>query len=269
MPVVFPKSRPIQSAPAKGKAGLCFSRRTKIVATVGPACESPKTMRALLDAGADVLRINTSHTSPDGLRKWIRLIRKVGALRKKEVPILVDLQGPRIRTGPLENKEPLQLRKGQIVSVVPCRQAGWSQGTTVQMTTACLQFQSMVKKGDPVLIDNGLIDLEVLEVQRKEVKCRVLSAGILGENKGINLPNAPITLPALSDKDIGILKIAADLDVDFIALSFVRTPKDMHAVRQRLRRCGKTIPVIAKIEKPMALDHIDAIIETIRNHHFI
>ncbi len=242
------------------KKRVFFSRRTKIVATVGPACASVKTMRALLNAGADVLRINTSHTSPDGLRKWIRLIRRVGGLRKREVPILVDLQGPRIRTGPLENKQPLQLRKGQTVSIVPCQRAGWSQGNTLQITTACLPFISMVKKGDPVLVDNGLIDLEVLEVQKKEVKCRVVSPGVLGENKGINLPNAPVTLPALSDKDIEILNIAAELDVDFIALSFVRTPADMRSVRQRLKRCGKSIPVIAKIEKPMALQHIDAII---------
>lgn len=235
------------------------SRRTKIVATVGPACEQPRVLKQLIRQGADVLRINTSHTSVEGLLHWIRLIRDVGASIKKEIPILVDLQGPRIRTGPLKNKNPVMLRKGQLVSVVSGK-VPESSYEIYYIGTPCKQFPVMVKKGDPILIDNGLIDLEVLSVEKNEVKCRVVSAGMLGENKGINLPNAPTTLPALSDKDIEIVRMAAAQDVDFIALSFVRTPEDILSVQKKLDRFGKSIPIIAKIEKPMALEKIDAII---------
>ncbi len=234
------------------------ARRTKIVATVGPACEQPRILKELIRQGADILRINTSHTSVEGLQEWIRLIRSAGAEIKKEIPILVDLQGPRIRTGSLKDKKPVMLRKGQLVAIVPGK-TGEDNGV-YQISTPCLQFPAMVKKGDPILIDNGLIDLEVLSVEKKEIKCRVASTGILGENKGINLPHAPTTLPALSDKDIEIVRMAAALEVDFIALSFVRTPGDILSVQKMLDRCEKSIPIIAKIEKPMAVEQIDAII---------
>lgn len=233
-------------------------RRTKIVATIGPACESLNGLRKLLSAGVDVLRINTSHTSLEGLKSWIDLIRQAATSLDKEIPILIDLQGPRIRTGALKNKQLISLRKGQFVSIVPSLECGSGNGSS-QITTPCLAFPRMVKKGDPVLLDNGLMDLEVTEVQGKEVRCRILTGGVLGENKGINLPYAPMTLPSLTEKDHEILKIAASEAVDYVALSFVRTAEDVVAVRDNLKNLGRDIPIIAKIEKPKALEQIDSI----------
>lgn len=233
-------------------------RRTKIVATIGPACESPKTLQALIREGADVLRINTSHTTPEGLRHWLGLIRAASRALKKDIPVLMDLQGPRVRTGALENQQPILLREGELVSIVPGLKFGGSNGIH-QISTPCFEFPGMVEKGDPVLLDNGLMDLEVLEAGKKEVRCRVAAGGFLGENKGINLPNAPMTLPALTKKDREVLKIAAEYGVDYIALSFVRTPKDIEVVRRCLKRLGKAIPIIAKIEKPKAVEQMEAI----------
>ena len=259
VPVVLGALAPSAKSESIKKKKLNCSRRTKIVATIGPACESPKNLRALILAGADVLRINTSHTSSEGLKRWIDFIREVAVDLKRDVPLLIDLQGPRIRTGALKNKEPLSLRKGQSVSIIPSLAPGLSNGT-YQITTPCFEFPCMVQKGDPVLLDNGLIDLEVIAVERREVKCRIMTGGVLGENKGINLPNAPMTLPALTTKDCEVLKIAAEEAVDYVALSFVRTAKDIEAVRDCLKGFGKNIPIIAKIEKPRAVEQIDSII---------
>ena len=235
-------------------------RRTKIVATVGPACGQEKILKALIQAGADVLRINTSHTSPQGLREWIRFIRKVSRTLKKDVAILVDLQGPRVRTGPLKEGKSILLKKRKIVSIILGSGVGGSNGLS-QINTPCQQFPKMVKKGDRVLIDNGLIELRVLRVGKKQVQCRVINGDLLGENKGINLPNAPVTLPALGKKDRDALKIAVKFGVDYVALSFVRTREDIQTVKKWLSRYGKQIPVIAKIEKPRAVDQIDSIMD--------
>ncbi|MBI3313785.1 MAG: pyruvate kinase [Candidatus Omnitrophica bacterium] len=234
-------------------------RRTKIVATIGPACQSLETLKELICAGADVLRINSSHTSPEGLRRWIHLIRQAGASLNREIPILIDLQGPRIRTGALKDKQLLSLRKDEIVSIIPTLEPGLGNGS-LQITTPCLDFARMVKKGDPVLLDNGLIDLEVTESNSEKVTCRIITGGLLGENKGINLPNAPMTLPSLAQKDHKALEIAAREGVDYVALSFVRNAKDIETVRNYLKDFGKIIPVIAKIEKPRAVEEIDSII---------
>lgn len=232
-------------------------KKTKIVATVGPACEQAETLKELLLKGADVLRINASHTTPARLRYWIQHIRKVAASLKKIVGIIVDLQGPRVRTGSLEAKMPLTLRNGEEFTIV----IGNMTGAGHVITTSCVEFPLMVKKGDHVLLDNGKMKLQVLSVNKKQVKCKVVSGGILGENKGINLPNAPVTLPALTDKDLSDLKVAAKLDVDYIALSFVRSEEDMFAIKRWLKRHKKEIPVIAKIEKPGAVKHIEAIMD--------
>ncbi len=248
--------------PLKAKRGVVkkdsVPRKTKIVATVGPACESIKTLRALLREGVDVFRINTSHTTPERFSYWMDLIRKAGDQAGERAPMLVDLQGPRIRTGPLEDREPVRLRKGEMVAMVYHAGADFSAGTA-GITTSCREFPSMVKKGDQVLVDNGLMDLEVLRVEDGKVQCRVLSDGVLGSNKGINLPQAPMTLPALTEKDERILALAAEADVDYVALSFVRSAEDVKSVKKQLEKYGKDIPIIAKIEKPRAVQEIDSI----------
>ncbi len=230
-------------------------RTTKIVATVGPACERASTLKALILAGADVLRINASHTTPARLREWILLIRKVSGSLKKTVGILVDLQGPRVRTGRLRGGGSLLLKKGAAVWIRP----GPAPGGGAVITTPCLKFPRMVKTGDSVLLDNGLLQLRVLSLEKTGVRCRVLRGGLLRENKGINLPHAPATLPSLTKKDLADLAVAAGQQVDYIALSFVRNESDVLALKSWLRR-HKEIPVIAKIEKPSAVRQIRSVL---------
>lgn len=248
-------SKKARSAKAPGSA-----RRTKIVATVGPACEPPKVLKELICAGADVLRINASHTSLEGLPHWIQQIRKASAVAQKEVAILVDLQGPRIRTGKLKDGKPVLLKKGEVLSLISASEPGFSNGT-LHIVASCDGFHRMVRKGDPILLDNGLIDLKVIKIEGNKVQCQVLSGGWLGENKGINLPHAPAALPSLTEKDRDVIEIAAKTGVDYLALSFVRSPDDIAAVRLCLKKFKKTIPVIAKMEKPKAVEQMDSIME--------
>lgn len=236
-----------------------LKRKTKIVATVGPSCEKPKRIKELLRAGVDIFRINSSHTSPETLRKWIRSLRKNCLGEKKQIGILVDLQGPRVRTGSLKDKRGLLLLSGQEVTVTVQSKPG--DDTTI--STSCKELPIMVKKGDPILLDNGIIALEVIRVSKKSVKCRVTFGGVLGENKGINLPNAPTTLPALTAKDKKALEIVVKEHVDFIALSFVRDVSDIRSIKSWLRRHKREIPVIAKIEKPQALENISEIFKNV------
>jgi len=230
---------------------MSLGRKTKIVATVGPSCDTKETLKALIREGVDVFRINASHTTEQGLAKWIQLIRSAS----KRSTILVDLQGPRVRTGMLTGGKPVFLQTGETIYICP----GLKEGAGNRISTLCLQFPDMVKKGDRVLIDNGLIEIQVLEMGRGSIKCKVVKGGELGQNKGINIPNAPITLPALTAKDKKDLAVALAHNVDYIALSFVRSEKDVMTLKNWMAARGKNIPVIAKIEKPMALQRIDQI----------
>lgn len=168
----------------------------------------------------------------------------------------MDLQGPRVRTGLLKGASSLSLKSGEEVVIL----ISTHPGSGKIITTPCWEFPQMIKKGDPILLDNGLIELRVLSVHKNEVRCRVVRGGSLGENKGINLPNAPTVLPALTRKDRADLTVAVRQEVDFIALSFVRSEEDVVALKEWLARRKKEIPIIAKIEKPSALKRIDAIL---------
>lgn len=232
-------------------------KKTKIIATVGPSCADPKILKSLIRLGVNVFRINASHTTPESLRHWIRHLRKVTHEADSAIPILVDLQGPRVRTGRLEGGKPVVLKKDAIISIIPSSKPGSAE----EITTICRPFLKMVKTGDPVLFDNGMIELKVTAVKKGKVICRVVSGGVLGENKGINLPSAPVTLPALSPKDRRDLAIAAGLGADYVALSFVRSAKDIMIVKDWLKKRGKKIPVIAKIEKPKAVDLYESILK--------
>lgn len=231
-------------------------KKTKIVITVGPACEDITHLETLIRAGADVMRINASHQTPKGIEQWVKKIRTAEHRAGRTIGILVDLQGPRLRTGKLKEGKPVLLKTGEKIYIA----ASAKPGIPGWITTSCKEFPGMVKPGDPVLLDNGIIELRVLEIKKGQVCCKVLIGGLLKENKGINLPNAPITLPALTRKDLEDLSAAVRFGADFIALSFVRTEKDVLALKRWLKARKKDIPVIAKIEKPRALECIDAIL---------
>lgn len=230
-------------------------KKTKVIATVGPACRDVSVLKSLIRAGVDVFRINASHTSPAELKEWVRKIRLVSKTITRPIPILVDLQGPRVRTGRLEGGNPVYLRAGDEVVIIPSSHPG--SGQTI--TTSCKPFPEMVKSGDPILFDNGLLELRVITVRKKETVCRVITGGKLGENKGINLPNAPVTLPSLSSKDLRDLKAAVEAGVDYLALSFVRNAEDVLTLKRRLRRLHSHIPIVAKIEKPKAVENFASI----------
>lgn len=233
-------------------------RKTKIIATVGPACGSEAKLEALITAGVDIFRINASHTSTDGLKKWIRLIRKASASAKvqKAVSVLVDLQGPRLRTGSLKGEKIVLLCRGDKIALMP----GNKPGDENTLYTSCRAFPSMVKKRDRILMDNGLLELAVQKINGTRVDCQVIRGGKLGENKGINLPNAPVTLPVLSAKDKADLHTACRMSVDYIALSFVRHAQDVRNVKEIMKRARTEVPVIAKIEKPRAINDIQDIL---------
>lgn len=232
-------------------------KKTKIIATVGPSCNTPKILRALIDEGVDIFRINASHITPPELIRWVKFIRKVAQPSGKAVAILVDLQGPRVRTGKLKDGKPVTLKTGERISIIPSLKVGDGR----DIATATKEFPKMVKRGDRVLVDNGFMELQVLSVTAKCVECRVITGGLLGENKGINLPDAPVTLPAFGTKDRLDMEAAIKAGADYIALSFVRSEEDVLTVKRWLKRQNVKIPVIAKIEKPRALKRINEILK--------
>jgi pyruvate kinase len=232
-------------------------RKTKIVATVGPSCRDRRTLGSLLRSGAELMRINASHTTAEGVGQWIRAVRLASSDARKPVSILIDLQGPRVRTGRLARGESLRLEKNESVVITPSGEPGSGN----RITTLCREFPRMVKAGDTILLDNGRMELRVKAVRPRQVACRVVRGGMLGENKGINLPHAPVTLPALSRADLGALSSAVRYGADFIALSFVRSAADVLAARRWLLRNRSRLPIIAKIEKPRAVAEIDKILE--------
>lgn len=230
-------------------------RKTKIVATIGPACWKEDKLKAVISAGADVIRINASHTNPAQLRKLILFVRRVSAAMEKDIAIMVDLQGPRVRTGKLKDHKPVELRKDEEIMI----SVGNQEGSGKKISTPCRPFSKMLHKNDPILLDNGAIELKTLHITKTLIRCRVVSGGILGENKGINLPKAPITLPALTQKDLADLEVAAKENVDYVALSFVRTEEDVYQIKNWLKKRRKNISVIAKIEKPGAVKRVGKI----------
>lgn len=222
--------------------------RTKIIATIGPATRSPAKLKNMARSGVDMIRVNASHADAKSLTEWIKIARNISD-KKHRLPVLLDLQGPRIRTGALKNKQGILLSKRQQIEIA----IDTKEGDEQRIYTPCKVFSEIVSVGDPILIDNGLIQLVVLSKRKNAVMCRVIHGGKLGENKGINLPHAPTKLPALTEKDIRDLNIGLKAGVDAVALSFVRTQEDVMLLKHHIKRAGYDIPVIAKIEKPKAI----------------
>jgi pyruvate kinase len=230
-------------------------RHTKIVATVGPACESEEMLTAMMVAGTDVFRLNFSHGEQAQKKEIIQRIRNISGVMKKAVAILGDLQGPKIRVGQLDGGC-MDLVAGQLVAISPIEK----KGRTDLISTTYMNLPRDVNTGDQILLDDGLLELKVLEIVADEVRCEVVIGGLLKNNKGINLPGVAVSAPALTDKDNEDLSFCIHEGVDYIALSFVRSAADVAALKQHLFAESSPIKVIAKIEKPEAVEHFDAIL---------
>ncbi len=232
-------------------------RRAKIVATLGPASSSEEVFRELVRAGLDVARLNFSHgTHPEKL-KLIQMVRKVSEEEKKTICILGDLQGPKIRTGRLENRIPVQLVAGQQLTITARDVAGTSACIATTFPTLAENLQA----GARILLSDGLIELRVESIDGEDVHCTVINGGMLGEHKGINLPGIPVRVPSLTEKDEADLQFAIENGVDAIAVSFVRTAEDVRLTKQRAAAHGGDIWIIAKLEKPQAIEHLESILE--------
>jgi pyruvate kinase len=233
-------------------------RRAKILATVGPASRDASVLDALLAAGVDGFRVNFSHGVPDDHRAAVRAIRAAAARAGRNVSILGDLSGPKIRCRTFANG-PVELVDGAAFTLTT-REVPGDVGS-VSMT---YPLWKDLRVGDPVLLDDGLLRLRVTAIHDEDVDCVVEVGGTLSDRKGINVPGAKLTVPALTDKDRADAVLARELGVDYLALSFVRQASDLHEARLAV---GEGMPIIAKIEKPEAIDNLEAIIAGERRDH--
>ena len=229
--------------------------RAKIVCTLGPATSSPEQIRKLVDAGMDVARLNMSHGTHADHERSYQLVREAADATGHGVGVLADLQGPKIRLDTFAEGEAL-LRAGDRFTITTRDVPG---DATVCGTTYD-GLPGDVRPGDPILVDDGKVRLQVVEVDGSDVVTEVTTGGRVSDHKGLNLPGVPVSVPALSEKDVEDLRFALHLEVDFVALSFVRSAEDVEPVRQVMREEGVLVPVIAKIEKPQAIDNLDEII---------
>ena len=231
-------------------------RRAKISATLGPATESPAVLRALITAGADVLRINMSHGEHAQHAEWIKNAREASVELKRPVAIMIDLCGPRLRTGGLKDGQAL-LTEGAEVRIVPGEEAGDSSRISMNYD----KLPREINTGDRILISDGDIELAVTSTTSSEVLTRVVRGGMLGEHKGVNLPAAHLSIPSITEKDHDDLRFGIEHGADIVAQSFVRTAADCKLARELISRFGGSAWLIAKIEKPEAVDDLDNILE--------
>src|SRR2546430_2442018 len=228
-------------------------RRTKIVATIGPACSTPQKVRELVDAGMDAARLNLSHGSHDDHAARAKLVRDVQEEVGRPIALIGDLQGPKFRVGGLD--QPLDLAKGEEVTVVVGGAA--SDG---ELPIAPAAIGEVLQPGHEVLIDDGMIRLRVEEVEADRARCGIVVGGRVTSKKGVNLPGVPIPIPSLTRKDLEDLEFALGLGCDFIALSFVRSAADVRDLKALIEQEGSTAHVIAKIEKAEAVDALDDVL---------
>uniref|UniRef100_UPI0040476E2D pyruvate kinase n=2 Tax=Roseivirga sp. TaxID=1964215 RepID=UPI0040476E2D len=229
--------------------------KAKIVATVGPASESTDMLRELIYAGVNVFRLNFSHGSHENKAEIIQRIRDLNVELRTNVSILQDLQGPKIRVGEIEGGE-VMIQPGQDIIITTEQCIGNAQ----RVSTVYENLATDVAPGDMILIDDGNLELTVKSIKGSDVTCTVKYGGSLKSRKGINLPFTKVSAPSLTEKDIEDLAFGLEQNVDWIALSFVRYADDIRDLRQRIKAAGKDCRIIAKIEKPEALQNIDEII---------
>ncbi|HBL38273.1 MAG TPA: pyruvate kinase [Flavobacteriales bacterium] len=232
-------------------------KRTKIVATMGPASNSEEQLEKLIQEGMNVARLNFSHGEHAVHGETIERVRRIDEKLGTYTAILADLQGPKLRIGELEEGS-IELTKGAELLI----RTGTEKGSEGCVYTNYTQFAQDVKPGEPVLMDDGKLELRVLETDGKsEVRCEVIHGGTLKPRKGINLPSTQISLPCITEKDTVDLAFALEHDVDWIGLSFVRNSADIKELRESINQAGKHSRIVAKIEKPEALADLDAILD--------
>ncbi len=231
-------------------------RRAKIVCTLGPSSRSPQMVGRLMRAGMDVARLNFSHGTHAEHARTIAVVRAASVRFQRPTAILADLPGPKIRTGALEGGRAVLLRAGQHFTI-------WASARVGNRDGVCVSYRRLpdeVHRGDRILLSDGLIELRVESSGRGRVVCRVANGGPLGEHKGVNLPGIRLRVPALTRHDLDDLAFALRCGANYIAVSFVRTAKDVLAAKAAVARAGKKTPVIAKLEKPEAIENLDSIL---------
>jgi pyruvate kinase len=232
-------------------------RRAKIVCTLGPSSNSEDQIRQLLLLGLDVARLNFSHGTQQEHLQRIRTLRKVAAELGRTVCVLQDLQGPKIRTGGLRNHQPVNLVYGSRVTLTDQK----VEGTAELLGTTFKTLARETESGSHILLSDGRLSLKVLKVKGDDVLCEVVDGGWLGEHQGINLPGAVLSLPSLTGKDKKDLAFGLASGVDLVAISFVRSAADVRAVKKIIAAAGSDTPVIAKLEKPQAIENLEEILE--------
>src|SRR5438105_3748871 len=258
-------------------------RRTRIVCTIGPSSSSLQVLRAMVQAGMDVARLNFSHGDADTHRQAAANVREAAESVGRPVALLGDLQGPKIRTGAVDGTFH-KLVRGRTVRLVGASANGPTRGFAAtspasgevklrqspasgevkrssEIEVSHIELVEALRPGDRVLLDDGRIELAVRAAQDGQAEASVIRGGLLGERKGISVPGRPLPLPALTDKDLHDLQLAMELDVDYLALSFVRKPEDIVTCQQHITGHNKSVPVIAKLEKLEAIRNLDKILE--------
>lgn len=232
-------------------------RHTKIIATVGPASQSDAILAELVAAGVDVFRLNFSHGTQETHGEVFHRLRAASSGGQRHVAIMQDLAGPKIRTGRLAGGGPIQLVDGAPLRIEP----GDGEGTADRVFTSYAPLIEAVRKGDRLLLDDGRIELQVQGSDATGITALVINGGPLGERKGIAAPGVPLPSSALTEKDVADLKFGLELGVDLVALSFVQTADDIRRARAVMRECGREASIIAKIERPTAVEQLDGILQ--------
>ncbi|MCI0349223.1 MAG: pyruvate kinase [Acidobacteriales bacterium] len=233
------------------------TRRAKIVCTLGPASSSEAVLRDMLHLGMDVARLNFSHGSYEEHGRRIDLLRKLAEREQRSVCILQDLQGPKIRTGRLKYRTPVALKTGSKVTITPRD----IPGTSSTISTTFPTLAKEVEPGARILLSDGRIELRVRGIRADDVECEVVNGGLLGEHQGINLPGRVLSVPSLTEKDEEDLAFGIKHGVDAVAVSFIRTAEDVRAAKRLIAWHNSDLPVIAKLEKPQAIERLEEIFD--------
>jgi len=231
-------------------------RKTKIICTLGPATEKSEILRGMMASGADVFRLNMSHAQHSWMREIVPRIRKLAQELNRPIAILFDTQGPAIRTGDVHSD--FTLHPGDIVEFTV---HGAAKKETYSVDVNYDGLIKDVSVGDTILVDNGVVQLRVLEKQKDRVRCKVMTEGVLGSRRHINLPGVKVNLPSLTKKDLRDVALAAELEADFVSLSFARQKRDVDKLRAVMKRHGSSAQIVAKIEEQSAVRQIDEMIK--------